>query len=373
MNNNSFKDKKLRLAVIPNDPLEAYKKKGTSSWLESYYNPDKFFDEVYLLSPLETEERYEFGMNIIPITQKKFKKRIKDLKIDIIRAYGGNRACDIVCNNKVKGIPVVVSVHDTNPDIIHDSVKKADIVFCVSEAVKELVLTKFKQPDRIWLLPNRIDFSVMHPYSEHDFENLKKEYDFKYKILHVGRKTDQKNLDTLIKALKILGTDYCLITIGRGDIEKYSLLAYEEDVIERCYFIESVENPELAKYYSWADCMCTPSRWEGFGLVFIEALACESIVITSDIAPMNEYIRNLENGLLIKEYENPQSIAKMISLACEDKKLRESLKKNTRKSVEQFEKKRIDKLEANYYAKILSMNYEKKFNKSFWAEFRMID
>jgi glycosyltransferase involved in cell wall biosynthesis len=343
-----------RLAVIPSDPVEAYKKKGIESWLEDYYNPLHFFDEVYLLSPLEKKEKHEFGMNVIPSKPKEIKSRIRELNIDAVRAYGGYWACDFACNNKVKGIPVVVSVHDTNPTLLHDSIKKADIVFCVSEAVKKLVLTKINRADKVWILPNRVNLEVMRPRSSIEFDDLNNTYPFKYRILHVGRKSKEKNLDTLMKALKILGNEYCIITIGEGDTDKYVELAENDGIIGRCYFIDSIRNTELPIYYSWADCMCTPSRWEGFGMVFIEALACESIVVTSDISPMNEYIEHMKNGLLVKRYENPESLADMIRMACTNKQLRESLRRNTRKSVESFEKSRIDKLEVSYYKKVLT-------------------
>ena len=364
----SINNKKLRLAVIPSDPLEAYKRKGIASWLEDYYNPLHFFDEVYLLSPLEKEERHEFGMNIIPTKQKQLKSRIRELNINVIRAYGGYWACDMACNNKVNGVPVVVSVHDTNPKKLHNSIKKADVVFCVSEAVKKLVLRKFKREDRVRILPNRVNFNIMRPHSPDGFNDLNNNYPFRFKILHVGRKSKEKNLDTLIKALKILNKEYCLLAIGKGDTGKYVKLAKERGVMERCYFIESIKNEKLARYYSWADCTCTPSRWEGFGIVFIEALACEAIVVTSDIAPMNEHIKHMHNGLLVKDYENPQALAEMIKVACNDKQLRESLKKNTRNSVERFEKSRIDKLEADYYEKILAMAQNDEFNVTFWQE-----
>ena len=61
---------------------------------------------------------------------------------------------------------------------------------------------------------------------------------------------------------------------------------------KRCFWIESVKNSELPVWYSWCDCFCVPSRWEGFGLVFIEAAACGSAIVTSDIAPMTEYFTN---------------------------------------------------------------------------------
>jgi glycosyltransferase involved in cell wall biosynthesis len=355
-----------RLAVIPSDPTEAYKRKGIASWLKDYYNPLHFFDEVYLFSPLEKEERHEFGMHIIPTKPKQLKSYLKEFGVDIVRAYGGYWACDMACQNKVNGVPVVVSVHDKRLKFLHDSIKKADVIFCVSETVRKLVLTKVNKLDMVWLLPNRVNFNTMRPYPKNEFMSLDTEYPFKYKILHVGRKSEEKNLDTVIKVLKILGKEYCLLAIGRGNPDPYKDLAKEHGVMEQCYFIESINNEDLARYYSWADCMCTPSRWEGFGVVFIEALACEAVTVTSDIAPMNEYIRHGENGLLVKDYENPHALAEVVKVACTDIQLRNTIKKNARKSIEIFEKNRIDKREVDYYQKILAMKHNGEFNLSFW-------
>lgn len=359
-----------KLAVIPSDPIEAYLKAGYSrSYLEDYYNPCKLFDQVYLLSPLEQDNQNLLGMIVKQTRARHLRKRLRELGINVVRAYGGYWACDMACNNKVNGVPVVVSVHDTNPKLLHNSIKNADVVLCMSDAVKKLVLKKFKKPDRVWILPNRVDFDIMRSYLENELEDLDIEYPFKYRILHVGRKADQKNLHTPIRALKILGNEYCLLAVGRGDNDMYIKLAKEQGVTERCYFIESIENEELARYYSWADCMCTPSRWEGFGIVFIEALACGAVVVTSDIAPMNEYIKHMENGLLVKDYENPEALAEMIKIACTDKRTREALKRNTRESVKRFEKSRIDKLEADYYQKVLAMSRNKKLSLPFWKKY----
>jgi len=359
-----------RLAVIPSDPIEAYLQAGYNrNWLEDYYNPCKFFDEVFLLSPLERDNPSLLGMKVIRTKPDELRKKLRDLNLDIVRAYGGYWACDMACNNKINGVPVVVSVHDTRPELLYKAIKKTDVIFCVSEGVRKLVLTKFRNPEKVWILPNRVNFSVMRPYSKDKLDDLNNNYPFKYKIFHVGGKSSVKNLDTLIRVLEILGDEYCLLAVGRGDEEKYVKLAEELGVSKQCYFIESIKNEELARYYSWVDCMCTPSRWEGFGIVFIEALACEAIVVTSDIAPMNEYIKNMINGLLVKDYENPQALAQMIKLACTNGKVRESLKRNARKSVEEFEKSRIDNLEVSYYQKVLEMNQNKEFNLSFWGKY----
>ena len=351
-----------RLAVIPSDPIEEYLKKGYSAkWLKDYYNPGHFFDEVYLLSNLEKDQLELLGMRVIHTEPKDFPKRLKELKIDIVRAYGGNWACELACGHKISGVPVVVSVHDSSANKLKNAIEQADVVLCVSEAVRSLVAGKLKNKNRLWMLPNRVDFDVMRPYAEDQTSDLNARFPFRYKILHVGRLSREKNLDTLIKALSILEKDYCVIAVGQGDLDLYQKLALEYHVRDRVFFIDAVPHEELGRYYSMCSCMCTPSRWEGFGMVFIEALACNGVVVTSDIAPLNEYIVHEGNGLLVKEFEDPQSIAHMIRRACMDVALRDKIQKNARESVRIFEKDRIDRQEIGLYKKIFDLCSQGEF------------
>lgn len=358
-----------RLAVIPSDPLKEYFDKGYShSWLESYYNPCKYFDEVYLLSGLEEDHSNLLGMRVIHTPAKELTRHIQELNIDVVRAYGGNWACEAACEHKVRGVPVVVSIHDKSSDMLYGSIKKADFAFCVSKAVKDLVMKKFHKPERLWILPNRVNCEVMRPYPREDINDLAGQFPFRYKILHVGRVTPDKNLDTLIQAMKLLGPEFCLIAVGQGNKDCYQALVEEQGVKPQIFFIDAVEHNELARYYSMVDCMCTPSRSEGFGIVFIEALACEAVVVTSDIPPMNEYIVHRENGLLVHDFENPQALAQLIQQACCDQELRRKLKSAARESVRRFEKNTIDQLEAGYYEKIMMMKKkENEFSRTVFS------
>ncbi len=343
-----------RLAVVPSDPLQAYVAKGRESLLQDYYNPGGFFDEVYCLSPLETEEVHKYGMVILPTKAEELAGRLRDLDIDVIRAYGGYWACDFACQNKAAGTPVVVSVHDTNPDLLFESIKQADFVMCVSNPVRNLVLSKGVLPGRIIPFANRVDLDIFKPsrdpQARSDFEKL---FPGKYRILHIGRRQEEKNLDTLIKALAYLPEEYTAIFIGQGDLEPFTRLARENNVVDRCHFIDSIPNQLLPEYYSFCDCFCTPSRWEGFGIVFIEAMACEAVVVTSDIAPMNEFITNGVSGVLVKNYEDPLSLAMAIRRVCTYESLRKKLKSNARQAVLPFSKEKIDELEANIYRDVL--------------------
>ena len=358
-----------RLAVIPSDALDDYLKQGMSpQWLEEYYNPGNFFDEVYVLSELEKDREYFLGMKTVHTQAGDFSARVRDLKIDVVRAYGGNWACSMACDNKVENVPVIVSVHDKDPARLYDSIKNADVVWSVSRVVQQLVATKFKNKDRQWLLPNRVNMDVMHPRNPQELIALNALYPFKYKILFVGRLSKEKNLDTLIKAIGILGPNYGAVIIGSGDSMPYMELAHGHRVQQRVFFVESVAHEELSLYYSWADCMCTPSRAEGFGMVFIEAMACGGVVATSNIPPMNEYIVDGQNGLLIDDYQDAPSVAMGIRRACETDSLRALVKSKARGSVMSFEKKHIEKMESDYYQRVLSMRDKGEFKPSFWQQ-----
>ena len=357
-----------KLVFFPSDPINAYIQKGrTYEYLEEYYNPGNYFDEVYCLSPWgEVEEEVIGKIHYIKAAPFKFAKIIKKIKPDIIRGYGGYCCADWVSYSKVKGIPTVVSVHDTNPATIYDSLKYADGIICMSQAVKDSVIKLV--PDitkNIWIMPNRIDINLFSKKTDINFfQHLNKRFPGKKHILHVGRKTRQKNLDTVIKAMKYLDDDIVSIFIGLGDIDEYKNLATEEKVVDRCFFVDSVPNDELPLWYSWCDCMCTPSRWEGFGFVFIEAAACETCVVTSNIGPMNEYFTNGLNSILIDDYENPLILANAIQYALRDSKEIQEIRKKARDVGLKFQKDIIDQQEISIYETMFKIKPNNRINNS---------
>ena len=339
-----------RLAVVPTDPLSTYVDKGISSWLAGYFNPQNYFDEVYCLSPWEPRAGEQFGMRVVPTPPGEFRERLRALRIQIVRAYGGFNACDVACRNKVEGVPVVVSVHDTAPELLHDTIRAADHVLAVSRAVRELVIARGVEPERVQLLPNRVDTELFAPCPDEVFRaRLAKRYGGRYRLLHIGRKTPQKNLDTLIRALALLGGEYVGLFVGGGDDKPYRVLAAELGVAHRCHFIQSIPNSDLPLYYSNCDCFCTPSRWEGFGIVFIEALACGAAVVTSDIAPMNEFITGGEQALLVRDFENPAALAEAVRAICCDADLRARLTRRAPSAAAPFERSAVDAREAALY------------------------
>ena len=346
-----------KIVVIPLGRVEDYINTGkTYQYFEKAFNPDDYFDEVYCLS-YGGKECKTGKVQYINARPADFGKIIRRIKPDIVRAYAGCEPCDWAVANRVQDIPIVVSVHDVNPDLLNRSLKYADYIICKSEIVKEDV-KKYVDVDekRIFVLPNRVDTNVFKKRDSKEFEKLNEVYGNGKHILHVGRKVEQKNLETLIQALQYLPLEYKAIFVGPGNADFYNQLARECNVSERCFFIDHVSREEeLPIYYSWCDCMCTPSRWEGFGFVFIEAAACECPIVTSNIAPMNEYLTNGIDSILVDEYENPEILAKCIIQACDQNEEIQRMKNNARKVGLRFDRAAVDKEESELYKKLILM------------------
>ena len=344
-----------RLVVVPSDPIAEYERAGYD-WLERYYNPTGMFDEVYALSPLEEGERKAHGMTIRGVKDRELKALLERLRPDVVRAYGGYWPSDYVARNRLVDIPLMVSVHDSRPNLIHESLRFADLVACTSEVVRKQVIARGVDPKRTRILPNRVDAEIFKPVKDiSKWSAQARDFPPGRHILHVGRKSEQKNLDTLIGALALLPEEYSCIFVGAGDRAPYELLARQKGVANRCFWVDAVKNSELPVWYSGCDCMCTPSRSEGFGTVFIEAAACGAPIVTSDIAPMNEYLANDESACLVKDFENPQALADSVRKVCEDETYRKRISKGALRAAEPFERKRVDEAEAAMYRDAMKM------------------
>ena len=363
------------LAIVPSDALRDYENAGYGSWLREYYNPLGFFDEVFVLSPRETEERVAHGMYVVPTPSvEALHKHIVELNVSMVRAYGGYWPASFAIKGRVQGVPVVVSVHDTDPKLLHaNALQRADEIWPVSQAVAESVALNANVPkEKMRMLSNRVDLKVFHPqpglksndnaakrrhveYATARVSALAKQYPGNRRVLFVGRRRRQKNWDTVMRSLADLGPQYTGIFVGRGPRAPMVALAAKLGISQRVHLIDHVPNEEL-KYYFWlADVFCVPSRWEGFGIVFVEAMASSgAVVVTSDIAPMNEFLEHGENGILVSAFENSMAVAHAVKRAATDIKLRKKIRANARRSVaERFGKTHVDRWEVGLYRGVL--------------------
>lgn len=353
------------LVFIPLDGTNRLLETGFSiSQIENEYNPGKYFDEVYVISPKDKTDDYG-TLKFIKSDIAEIGRLIREIQPVAVRANAGYFCCDVALACRVKGIPIMVSVHDTSYERIRQSLVFADKIVCISNAVRKSVETLVDiDNDQILTVPRYVDNHIFKKkYNKNFFNELDRRFGEGKHIIHVGRKSYQKNIETTIEALKYLSVEYKLIQIGLGDADEYKKVAKKFGVFDRCFFIGGVPREELSLYYSWADCMCTPSRWEGFGLVFIEACACECPVITSNIGPMNEFLTDNESALLVDRYENPNELAMWISRICTDVKLRKKIIDNGKRVAYRYDINNAAKKEIENYEIMLTEHNDVKEQK----------
>lgn len=142
-------------------------------------------------------------------------------------------------------------------------------------------------------------------------------------FLCVGRLTRQKGMDILIRALA--RTPGCTLSIvGEGEDEReLRSLAESVGVSERVSFLGV--RSDIPERMRAADCFVLASRWEGLGIVLIEALASGLPVITTTVGGIPEIIRDGIHGILIPP-EDEESLSRALGRFVNEPELRARLR-----------------------------------------------
>ena len=126
-------------------------------------------------------------------------------------------------------------------------------------------------------------------------------------ILTVGRwfaEERYKGMDTLITALPRLLTewpDLQLVAVGEGDDQGWlEQIADGRGVLRHVHFLSGLTYPEIAACYQACEIFALPSRGEGFGLVYLEAMACGKPVVGGAHGGAPEVIDDGKTGYLVQ-------------------------------------------------------------------------
>lgn len=140
-------------------------------------------------------------------------------------------------------------------------------------------------------------------------------------ILTVGRWSAAeryKGADELIRAVAELRPRYPglrLIAVGGGDdLPRLSQLARSLGVAGNVLFFEHLSREQIAACYSRADIFALPSTGEGFGLVFLEAMAFAKPVVAADFGGSTDVVEHDVNGMLVSPHDIHQLVAALDTL-----------------------------------------------------------
>ena len=130
-------------------------------------------------------------------------------------------------------------------------------------------------------------------------------------LLFVGRLQPSKGIDILLRAaaeIRRQRPDVCVLVVGGGlderderetaELQRLQQLGAELG-LHNVHYVRAQPQETLAKYYAAADVFVLPSHYESFGMVVLEAMACGTPVVGSDVGGLSHTIADGESGLLV--------------------------------------------------------------------------
>ena len=207
--------------------------------------------------------------------------------------------------------------------------KQAEHIICISESTANDIIQFYQIPS------HKITPILLAGDNSHfQFLNLPTRNYF----LYVGRQDPYKNLQRLITAFSALPhrNDYELWLAGPYD-QRYSPLleiqTQELGISHLVKFLNYVSYDELPIIINQAIALVFPSLWEGFGLPVLEAMACGTPVITSNVSSLPEVAGDA--AILINPY-NPGEITAAMTTIINDSETRKQLSEKGLKRANQF-------------------------------------
>ncbi|HEY2824057.1 MAG TPA: glycosyltransferase family 4 protein [Gemmatimonadales bacterium] len=218
------------------------------------------------------------------------------------------------------------------------SVLHARLVLATSEYSRRRIAELYRtEVERIAVVPPPLDVVGW----QHEIAEARVPASDHPVVLAVAHWYPRKNLFALVRAFARLGShvpDAELRVVGLGPTwEQARHMARFIDLGRRMTFLGHVTRQQLAMEYAGCDVFCLPSRQEGFGLVYVEAMAAgKPVVALASARSPGELLTHGENGLLTAD--DSDQIADALRLLLADPRLRARMGEANRKAALQWDK-----------------------------------
>jgi len=250
----------------------------------------------------------------------------------------------------IKAKKVVTSVHDFSFILHRDfqpkerieyfekkffkNITKSDIIITGSEYSKQEIL------DRLNF--NEKQVRVIYHGVRHDifkvYDNLDLPFELPQKfIFSVGSIEPRKNLIGLLKSYNSLSdhlkSEYQLVLAGFKGWENREIMDLIEQNRENIHYLGYISDEELAKVYNLASLFVYPSFYEGFGLPVLEAMACGTPVLCSNVTSLPEVGGD---AVVYCDPSHSEDIQDKITLVVTDEELQKSMRQKGILRAKQF-------------------------------------
>jgi glycosyltransferase involved in cell wall biosynthesis len=204
--------------------------------------------------------------------------------------------------------PVVISAlgtdinliprHPVSRRMIRWAASQSAAMISVCEALRTEMIGLGMDGDRITTLRNGVDLELFHPLGDRDAMRQVLGLS-EFTLLSVGHLDPRKGHDLIISALPMLPNVQLLIAGSGPDLKKLQKLACTAGVADRVAFLGAMSQEELRNYYGVADALVLASSREGWANVLLEAMACGTPVVASNVWGTPEVVRSPAAGVLM--------------------------------------------------------------------------
>lgn len=216
---------------------------------------------------------------------------------------------------KKTGKPVVVTCHDLInffypknvqgsihlPFISHETWKysvggmqdASQIIAVSSNTAKDTTQVLNIEPERIAVVPDAVE-SLFRPLPKNEVESLRQKYSISSEaicLLNVGSNHPRKNISTILKVVEVLkqqGLSVHLWKVGSDFTAEQKAFIRIHSLEDCITYLGKPDKQTLVQIYNAADILLAPSLHEGFGMTLLEAMACGTAVITSNVSALPE-------------------------------------------------------------------------------------
>jgi alpha-maltose-1-phosphate synthase len=274
-------------------------------------------------------------------TEGKFKTALETLSlnlsqvkalpdVDVVHTHTWYVSFAGLLAKKLYNVPFVLTTHSLEPLrawkaeqlgsgyaisswIERTAILETDAVIAVSQGTKEDILRVYPlEPERVHVIYNGIDLNEYRKTTDTSaLQPLGVDLASPY-VLFVGRITRQKGVTHLVDAIQYLSPDtQVVLCAGAPDTPEIAAEMRKKVAEARKYnphvvWIEKmVSKPEAIQLYSNARVFCCPSVYEPFGIINLEAMACEAPVVASATGGIKEVVVDGVTGYLVPFAQDP--------------------------------------------------------------------
>jgi glycosyltransferase involved in cell wall biosynthesis len=231
--------------------------------------------------------------------------------------------------------------------------KMVDKIIVVTDSEKPFI-ERFAPSTKCATVPNGIDIEDWTPIPDgRPFRNRYRINEDEHVVLYTGRLADNKGLEHLIDSSYLVvaehpKTKFVIVGEDWGVLKRLKKKIWANNLDDYFVFTGHIESFELFKSaYAAANVFVLPSEWEAFGIVLLEAMACGTPIVASDVGGIPDVVGGV--GRIFK-YGDTRALAENIVDILNDEDLeRVKSSKGRARVIENFTwSKVVDRLEGIY-------------------------